>query len=64
MTDRKGWDGNRNTQVTALVCVCGKDLLKEFAQDNIVSHEEIVECLSCGRRYQFIWIGMTVKELR
>jgi len=59
---RTVWEDTGCALVEELVCSCGLNLLKDYGEFT-ASHEEIVECPKCGKKYQFIWKGMTIKEV-
>ena len=58
-----GWEDGECALIEKLVCPCGFDLLEGEA-DYTVSHETIIECPKCQRKYKFVWIGMTVEEVK
>ena len=63
ITFQTDWEDGEVALVAKLVCSCGKDFLKDYGEFT-ASHKEIVECLKCHKKYQFIWEGMTIKEVK
>jgi len=63
VTFRTGWEDSECASVEELICSCGTDLLKGYGEFT-ASHEEIVDCPKCGKKYQFIWEGMTIQEVK
>ncbi len=57
-----GWEDSECARIETLACSCGRDLLKDYGEFT-ASHEEIIDCPKCGKKYQFIWEGMTIKEV-
>lgn len=57
------WEDSEVCKVDKLVCSCGTNLL-EGHTDSITSHEDTVEYPKCGKKYQFVWMGMTLQEVR
>lgn len=59
-----GWEDGECCSVTELTCSCGTNLLEGYDKsDYTASHEETTECPKCGSKYQFIWVGMTIKRI-
>ena len=56
------WEDGEISLVKTLICSCGANLL-EGHTDFVVNHEEVIECLKCGAKYQFIWKGMTIQRI-
>ena len=62
ITFQTGWEDEGLASVTKLICSCGTNLLEGYT-DYIAGHEERIDCPKCGKKYQFIWEGMTIKEV-
>lgn len=62
VTFQTGWEDGEVSSVEILTCSCGTDLLDE--PEYIAGHEETIECPKCGKKYQFIWEGMTIREIK
>ena len=58
-----GWEDCGCALVKRLICSCGTDLIKGYT-DYVVNGGELIECLKCKKAYQFVWVGMTIKEGR
>lgn len=54
------WEDCSVAGIHELVCSCGTTVLKE----STVSADKIVECPNCSAKYQFTWIGMTIKRVK
>lgn len=57
-----GWEDSEISSVETLVCSCGTNLLEGYPYYT-ASHEKTIECPNCGSKYQFIWMGMTIKKV-
>lgn len=58
------WEDSECASVVELVCSCGTNLLEGYTPGGYtVSHDDKIECPRCGKKYQFIWHGMALKEL-
>lgn len=55
------WEDEECAGVKELVCSCGTNLLEGYT-DYVANHEERIACPSCGKIYQFIWVGMVLEE--
>lgn len=54
------WQDDECAEVSSLKCDCGNVIIeKEVAYDN-----KTVECGKCGRKYKFVWRGLTVDEIK
>lgn len=58
-----GWEDSEICSVDKLICSCGTDLLEGYT-DFIARHELTIECPKCRNKYQFIWMGMTIKQVK
>ena len=60
---RTDWEDGEVALVAELICYCGTNLLEGYT-DYTASHEEVIECPKCSKKYQFIWKGMTIQEVK
>lgn len=57
-----GWEDSECASVEELICSCGQGLLEGY--DSILaSSGKRIKCPNCSREYEFIWVGMELKEL-